>query len=99
MTAYSRNFTTKEIIPARKIKRYTEEDFFPEIPQGRIAIFIGSHKTFSEKETQSIDDFCGKFDAVVFTSHISGYHGKYKCNFSLVCGQKNYFSPLRNTSW
>ena len=96
MTAYSRNFTSKEIIPVRKIKRYTEEDFFPEIPQGRIAIFIGSHKTFSEQETKSIDDFCGKFDAVVFTSHISGYHGKYQCNFSLVCGQKNYFSPLRN---
>ncbi|MBO5632474.1 MAG: 2-succinyl-5-enolpyruvyl-6-hydroxy-3-cyclohexene-1-carboxylate synthase [Aeriscardovia sp.] len=96
MTAYSRNFTTKEIIPARKIMRYTKQDVFPEIPQGRIAIFVGAHKPFSEQETKSIDDFCAKYDAVVFTSHISGYHGKYQCNFSLVCGQKEYFSPLRN---
>ena len=95
MTAYSRNFTTKEIIPVRKIMRYIEEDDFPEISQGRVAIFIGSHKIFSEKETQSIDDFCAKYNAVVFTSHISGYHGKYQCNFSLVCGQKEYYSPLR----
>lgn len=96
MTAYSRNFTTKEIIPVRKIMRYTKENDFPEIPKGRVAIFIGSHKIFSEQETNSIDKFCAKFDAVVFTSHISGYHGKYQCNFSLVCGQKGYFSPLRN---
>lgn len=95
MTAYSQNFTTKEISPVKKIMRYTIEDVFPEIPPGRIAIFIGSHKTFSEKETNSIDNFCAKYDAVVFTSHISGYHGKYLCNFSLVCGQREYFSPLR----
>lgn len=96
MTAYSQNFATKEIVPVKKIMRYTKEDDFPGIPQGRIAIFIGTHKTFSKTETKSIDDFCAKFDAVVFTSHISGYHGKYQCNFSLVCGQKGYFSPLRN---
>jgi len=95
MTAYSQDFTVKDIAPVRRIMRYTEEDVFPEIPQRRIAIFIGAHKVFSEKETKSIDDFCAKYDAVVFTSHISGYHGKYQCNFSLVCGQKKYISPLR----
>ena len=96
MTAYSQNFSIKDIPSVRKITRYTEEDVFPEIPQGRIAIFVGAHKTFTKTETKSIDDFCAKYDAVVFTSHISGYHGNYQCNFSLVCGQKGYFSPLRN---
>ena len=95
MTAYSQDFTVKEIAPVRKIMRYTEEDVFPEIQQKRIAIFIGAHKVFSEIETKSIDDFCAKYDAVVFTSHISGYYGKYQCNFSLVCGQKKNISPLR----
>lgn len=95
-TTYSNDFSIQNVPYVRKIMRYTKEDVFPNIPQGKIAIFIGSHKTFSEIETKSIDDFCAKFDAVVFTSHISGYHGKYQCNFSLVCGQKEYFSPLRN---
>lgn len=96
MTTYSQDFSTKEIPSVRKIIRYTQNDNLPELPQGRVALFIGSHKVFSAEETKSIDDFCAKYDAVVFTSHISGYHGKYQCNFSLVCGQKKYTSPLRN---
>ena len=95
-TTYSRDFTIKEIPAVNKIVRYTQNEELPDLPKGRIAIFVGAHKTFNAKETQAIDSFCAKYDAVVFTSHISGYHGKYLCNFSLVCGQRNYFSPFRN---
>ena len=87
-TRYSRNFTVKEIPPVTSIKRYTGYDSLPQIPSGRIAIFIGSHKLFTEEETQVIDQFCATYDAVVFCDHTSGYKGKYKVQFALCLTQQ-----------
>jgi len=94
-TAYNPDFSVKELPPTRIIRRFTSKDKLPEIPNsGRIAIFVGSHHDFTDAEIIAIDRFCSTHDAVVFTDHTSGYRGKYKVNFSLVCGQKNYHSSL-----
>jgi 2-succinyl-5-enolpyruvyl-6-hydroxy-3-cyclohexene-1-carboxylate synthase len=96
-TAYSKNFTVKSFAPARKMTRVTSHNSaWPELPDGRIAIFVGSHQPFSAKTSEAIDRFCAIHDAVVFTSHISGYHGKYKVNYSIASGQRYFPSECKN---
>lgn len=93
-TAYSRNFSVQEYKPARSIFRYTVDDKWPALPSGRIAVYVGAHKKFTDREVKAIEAFCATYDAAVFTSHISGYRGNYDINFSLVSGQKQYHSHL-----
>lgn len=60
------------------VKRIDVEGEFPKLPNGKIAVFIGSHKRFNKKETEAIDVFCNAYDAVVFCDHCSGYKGKFR---------------------
>lgn len=93
-TTYSRDFSVKELPEARMIRRVMPGDDFPELPAGRIAVFVGSHRPFTEAETEAIDRFCASHDAVVFCDHTSGYKGKYRVFCSLVAAQENYISDL-----
>lgn len=95
-TLYSRDFSVSSLPKVKAIRRmtYGTVDMFPEMPNGKIAIFVGSHSTFSEELTDAIDAFCASRNAVVFCDHTSGYYGKYKVNFSLVAVQETYTSPL-----
>lgn len=77
------------------IKRYFVNSIkFPEIPIGRVGIFIGSHKKFSPLETELIDSFCACHNGVVFCDHTSSYHGKFKVLYALVACQRNYNSDV-----
>ncbi len=80
---------TENSSTARVIKRYTLEDEFPDIPNGRIGIFISSHKKFTTEETEIIDTFCATYDAAVFCEKTSGYYGKYRVDFAIAGLQKN----------
>ena len=93
-TTYSRDFTVKEIPPVRVINRILNNDLFPELLKGRIAVFIASHKSWTAEETQALDAFCAANNAVVFCDHTSGYYGKYRVQFALVAGQLQYHSDL-----
>lgn len=93
-STYSGDFSVKELPWTRIIRRYLPYDKFPEIPEGRIAVFIGSHKNFADLETKVIDDFCATYDAVVICDHTSGYKGKYAVNFSIVGSQVYSHSEL-----
>ena len=94
-TSYSQDFSVKELPKVRKIERYSAFDKLPDLEADkRIAIFIGSHKPFSDTETEAIDSFCAAHNAVVFCDHTSGYKGKYETHFSLFFTQDNYRSPL-----
>lgn len=98
-TSYSPDFSIRELPSTRIIKRHTINDNLPELPKsGHIAIFVGAHKDFNEKETKAIDSFCASNDAVVFCDHTSNFHGKYETHMSLVFGQENYISPLKDIS-
>lgn len=96
-TTYQRNFSTKTLPKVRKIERITLNDTFPEIPKGKVAVFIGSHNVFTLEETKAIDAFCENHNGVVFCDHTSNYKGKYRVLFSLACTQKmlndNTFKP------
>ncbi len=94
-TVYPRDYSVKECPQTRAIFRTSFTDpatnpgnQFPEIDtNGRIAIFIGRHRDFNERETEAIDRFCGKFNAVVFCDHTSGYKGKYRVLLPLITTQ------------
>lgn len=76
-TTYSNGFTVKELPKYRTIRRVPETEF-PDLPNGRIGIFVGAHQEFSKEETTAIDDFCAANDAVVICDQISNYRGKYR---------------------
>ena len=93
-TTYSRDFSVKELPQARVIRRVMPQDVFPEIPQGRVAVMIGSHKKFTDAETQALDAFCATHDAVVFGDHTSGYKGKYRVPVSILASQEKDYCTL-----
>ncbi|NMA30684.1 MAG: 2-succinyl-5-enolpyruvyl-6-hydroxy-3-cyclohexene-1-carboxylate synthase, partial [Candidatus Methanofastidiosa archaeon] len=87
-TSYSRSFEIKELPRVRIINRITQSDVYPPLPDGRIAVFIGSHAKMSKELTTAIDSFCESHDAVVFCDHTSGYKGKYRVLHSLSSSQR-----------
>lgn len=89
-THYTRDFSIKTLPSVRTIKclNYSDIELFPEMPKGRIGIFIGSHHTFSDELTKAIDNFCAAYDAVCFCDNTSGYYGKYRVNYALLGSQE-----------
>lgn len=81
------NFSVKELPPTRIMTRYESLKNAPALPNGKIAIFAGSHKPFTQTQTDAIDKFCAANDSVVFVDHTSGYHGKYRVLYSVVACQ------------
>jgi 2-succinyl-5-enolpyruvyl-6-hydroxy-3-cyclohexene-1-carboxylate synthase len=88
ITTYSTRFNVKALPHVNAIQRIMPHDPFPELPKGRIGIFVGSHKRFSKELEKTIDDFCEAFNGVVFCDHTSGYHGKFKVLSEIIAGQR-----------
>lgn len=88
--SYSRDFSTKELPSVRVIDRITLDDSFPELPNGKIAIYVGSHEKWSESLSAVVDTFCSIHDAVVFGDHTGNYKGKYKVLGTLFGTQINF---------
>ena len=87
-TTYSRDFSVQELPAVRVIHRYHDKDKKPLIPAGkRLGVFIGSHRPWTAEETEALDAFCSSYNAAVFCDLTSNYHGKFRCDFSLVKGQ------------
>ena len=89
-TTYSQSFETRALPKVRLINRITATCKFPEISSGKIAVFIGAHKTMSKKQTDILDRFCASNNAVVFCDHTSSYKGKYRVLFSLASCQNMF---------
>lgn len=89
-TLYVRDFSVKSLPDVRAIRclDYTKVDSFPELPKGRIGIFVGSHATFTNELTKAVDNFCAAYDAVCFCDNTSGYYGKYRINYALLGSQE-----------
>lgn len=86
-TVYNKNFSIKELAPARVINRYTQNDVLPSIPKGKVGIFIGAHVRMSDELTILIVRFCEIHNAAVFCDHTSNYKGKYRVLFPLIMDQ------------
>ncbi len=77
-TTYSKDFSVKELPSVRVMKRIQAWDTMPEIPQGNICVYVGSHVHFTPEQTKAVDRFCATHDAIVICDHTSGYYGKYR---------------------
>ena len=93
-TTYSRDYSVHNLPDVVKIERYTRNNILPDMPQRRIAVFVGAHPKWSEAETIALDKFCAVHNAVVFCDQTSNYRGKYRIDNSLVGLQTKYRSPL-----
>lgn len=99
-TTYSHDFSVKEIPHVNAIYRHTVFDpSLPELPHGgRVVVFVGAHADFSERLTAAVDRFCAAHDAIVLCDHTSGYRGKYEVHAQVVCGQRQWHSPLASAN-
>lgn len=86
-TSYCSSFKTKTLPKVNVILRYNAEDVLPEMPKGRIAIYVGSHLRWTEKLTKSVDAFCERHHAVVFTDPTANYPGRYGVCYELPAQQ------------
>lgn len=91
-TTYSTIYNTKVLPTVNVINRMTYKDELPNIPKGKIGIFVGNHKKWSERLTNLVDAFCEKYNAIVFCDHTSNYKGKYRAFVGLIANQENYIS-------
>ena len=83
-------YTTERLPDFPVIRRHIINDTLPIIKKGRIAIFVGSHKRFSERTIKEIEVFCEKYNGVVFVDHTSNYYGKYSVQVALhACQSQN----------
>lgn len=92
-TTYSTIYNTKVLPDVNVIQRITYKDELPDIPKGKIGIFVGNHKKWSERLTNLVDSFCEKYNAIVFCDHTSKYKGKYRAFVGLIATQESYKSP------
>lgn len=90
------DFSVKDIAPVKIIKRYTTKDTMPELPKGKIGIFVGAHNRFSEELTAAIDDFCAANNAVVICDQTSNYYGQYRVNYTIVSSQEKFVNERRS---
>ncbi|MBQ9588467.1 MAG: 2-succinyl-5-enolpyruvyl-6-hydroxy-3-cyclohexene-1-carboxylate synthase [Bacteroidales bacterium] len=88
-TNYCQTFTTKNLPAVNVIRRYTIEDELPPLPQGKIAIYVGSHLRWDEHLTMQVDAFCERHHAVVFSDPTANYNGKYGITYWLAARQRH----------
>ena len=96
-TQYGKDFSVKELPVAKVFGFYDRYSELPPLPKGKIAVFMGSHRKWTNEETFVIDCFCSENDAVVFCDHTSGYHGKYRVLGALVASQVEKTGDLFKT--
>lgn len=93
-TNYSKDFSIRELPKTRVIRRYTYNEELPDIKKGKVGIVVGTHTKWSDELTNSVEDFCKAYNAVVFTEHVSNYKGKYSVQTSLLGNQVQYMTNL-----
>ena len=93
-TSFDSNFCCEKLPDVRVIKRITINSELPSLDKfPKIAIFLGQHKPFTEREISSIERFCLCHNSVVICDHTSGYNGKFAVNATIPFVQYHKESP------
>lgn len=88
-TKYSLDYSAKELPKVRKISRITNlTKDLPQLSQGKIGVFVGSHKKWTSEESFALENFAISNNAIVFVDHTSNYHGKNALNYSIKGSQE-----------
>ena len=96
VVSLSQSCNTDNLPEVSIIKRYMCYDIMPEIPLGKVAIFIGSHSYMSKREIEAIDKFCATYNAIALCDHTSSYNGVYRVDYSLIGTQTQHTFNLLN---
>lgn len=92
---YNNDFSASDLSWVRVMKRYTWDQALPPIRSGlKIAVAVGAHKRWTSAETQAVDDFCGRYDAVVIVDHSSHYWGRYRVLPTISTAQAKHNNDL-----
>lgn len=86
-TKYGTDFSVEHLPVVNVSRRICHGSEMPQIPHGKIAIYVGAHKRWSVELTSAVDAFCEKYNAVVLCDHISNYNGKYGVYYTLLTSQ------------
>lgn len=89
-TTYSKDFSVKELPPAKVIRRVTYGDGLPGISAKNVAVFVGSHVKFTERLSAAADAFCEKYNGAMLCDATSNYKGRYRVLGALVAAQTGY---------
>ena len=95
ITTYDTDFSVKELPEVREIKRIEYNDSIPVISAPKVAIFVGSHVSWSDRLTNAVDKFCEKYNGVVLCDATSNYKGKYCVFGNLVANQNQIHFDCR----
>lgn len=95
ITTYSGDFSCLELPDVRLINRIESYQEMPAIEGKKIAIFVGSHRKWSENLIYQVDRFCEKYNGVVIVDHTSNYEGEYGVLANLVTNQECYIADCR----
>lgn len=83
-------FEAIELPIIRKVKRYMAWDDWNdvELADKKILIVVGEHRPFTERQKNAIGKFAETYNCVIYTNHLSNYHGTYSINANLLvsCG-------------
>lgn len=89
-TKYTGVYDVNKLPSVKPVRRFTSDSVLPQIPQGRVAIVLGAHKSWTKELTNAVENFCEKYDSVVLSDHIGNYHGKYGVNPTIATSQTLY---------
>lgn len=93
-TSYKGTFNTRELPPVCVIRRIGYSDGIPTIdPSRKVAVFVGSHKPFTNSEAESLEQFVNTHNAVVLCDHTSSYKGAGRILSALACLQNLSTKP------
>lgn len=81
------DYSAERLPQERVIRRYYTGDALPSVPKGRIGVYIGTHRVFSESESAALNAFCQAYGAIAICDQTSNYRGPYRVLAPLVSKQ------------
>ena len=91
-----KKYNVKELPSVEKINRINYFDQFPDLPNGKIGIYVGAHKRWDQRLINAVEIFCEKTNCVVLVDSISNYRGKYAVFSNIVTYQGKKTRELTN---
>lgn len=92
-----RDFNDISLPIVRKIERYMAWDDWDKnyLLNKKILVVVGEHRPFTDKQTKAIESFCESYNAAVYVTHLSNFHGKYSVDgyFALSVKGKSTITP------
>lgn len=89
-------FSVTELPAVKKIDRYTMTKKLPEISANKVVVFIGSHAEWSAKQSEKLDLFCKKYNAIAICDYSSKYYGPFRAQTTLISIQKTEVELFKN---